>query len=80
MALTVIEWNGEEPFTEEENQRNLDLAEAHAGPEYRDALFFVINERGNKTVTRQWPTVEIAQAWIDLVSPFGIVSSEVRTE
>ena len=79
-ALTIIEWTGEEPFTAEENQRNLDDAEAHAGPEYRNALRFFINENGNKTVTRRWPSLQSAQPWIDHVTPWGPVSTQVIDE
>ena len=78
MATTIIEWTGEEPFTPEENLRNENDAEAIAGsPLFRKGDNFILDEIGNKVVTRRWPSQAVAEAWIAHVAQWGPVSAVV---
>lgn len=75
MATTIIEWLGSDPFTQEVIERNIRDAEALAGPEYRLGKTTVVNEAGNTVVTRDWPSLENAQAWVAHQAQWNPVSA-----
>jgi hypothetical protein len=61
--------------------RRHDFAESLAGPEYRAHQTETHNEaEATFTVTRDWPTTEAAQAWVDFILNDGALFAAVNPD
>ena len=89
MRTTTVVWAADPNLSESEraafSQRNAqeinDAAENLAGGVYRESINQELDEsRTEMTVTRSWPDLAAAQAWVDLVLSKGAKSAQVNPE
>ena len=89
MRTTTVVWAKDPTLTEEEQtianeaktQEVYDAAEGLAGFLYRAEIEKQVNEDNTEvTMTRAWPDLATAQAWVDLVLSKGAKSAQVNPE
>jgi len=84
MITTTVVWpqDGLELNPSEEQRAMLDAMAQSLCPDMDAQLSTVSDDSGNSIIaTRQWPTVEIAQAWVDYVlANFNASSAVVNPE
>jgi hypothetical protein len=84
MRTTTVVWNledGDAGGRDVKRQEIHDAAEAIAGPEYRVEITTVEDDAGTiSTVTRSWPDLASAEAWVTKALELGAASAVVNPE
>jgi hypothetical protein len=80
MITTIVVWpqSNSEPNPAPSQRSELDQYALSLSPEKPEAINSVLSDDGTSlTVTRSWPTVELAQAWVDHIMSTASVTSAV---
>lgn len=89
MITTTVVWASNPDLSTEEQSARIasntqelyDAAANLAGETYREFINQELNEdKTEMTVTRSWPDLAAAQAWVDLVLAKGAKSAQVNPE
>jgi len=83
MRTTTVVWARDPNLPVDQNRTEEIYTDAAnlAGELYRSEIQKVLSEDGTTvTMTRAWPDLDAAQAWVDLVLSKGAVSAQVNPE